>query len=352
VGKKKPTSGGKIHKRSGGKYGKNGQYLYRCSGCNEIVVPYYYAAFNCIDWSIPGQRIGDRNKPLAENTRKRIQYGLDKYKDHAFILNTNSTTGISCRVTSLYQATQTHTGSQSQSILHPFLIKQEHSHQPGYTKNAAIDSMWTQTTWHSQALVAPFIIEANRTGKARGVDQHISTILAGGNHHWLVGNYTPGWTRPVSSPTGTVTTSDHHGLLQIPLIVENKGQSKSKTVLSPISTMTTKGCHGLITTERLQSFLSYYYSGSNQASNMVEAIRTVSTNDRASLVTANYSSKPKIEDCYYRMLKAHEIQRAMAFDDDYIILGNVKQKVKQLGNAVTPPVMTWIIQRVVSALTK
>ena len=335
-----------------GKYGNKGQYLYRCSACNEIVTPYYYASFNCIDWTIPGKRIGDRSKPLADNTMKRIQYGLDKYANQALLINTNSTTGISCRVTSVSSASQTHTGTQSQSLLAPFLIKQEHSKQKGYTRNSITDPIWAQTTCHSQAVVAPFIIEANRTGKARGIDEHISTILAGGNHHWLVANYSPGYTRPITGPTGTITTSDSHGLLSMPLIVENKGQSKSKSVLEPISTMTTKGSHGLLAPKNLQSFLSYYYSGSRQASNMAESIRTISTNDRASLITPPSPSAVKIEDCYYRMLKAHEIQKGMAFPDDYIILGNVKQKVKQLGNAVTPPVMTWLIQRVVDSLTK
>ena len=53
------------------------QYLYRCPECTTVVEPYYYAAFNCIDWSITGKRIGDRKKPLAENTMRRIKYGHD-----------------------------------------------------------------------------------------------------------------------------------------------------------------------------------------------------------------------------------------------------------------------------------
>lgn len=40
----------------------------------------------------------------------------------------------------------------------------------------------------------------------------------------------------------------------------------------------------------------------------------------------------------------------MSFDDNYIILGNSREKVKQLGNAVTPPVMEWIIGRCIESL--
>jgi len=36
-----------------------------------------------------------------------------------------------------------------------------------------------------------------------------------------------------------------------------------------------------------------------------------------------------------------EFRRAMAFEDDYILLGNKMQVVSGLGNAVTPPTATW-----------
>jgi site-specific DNA-cytosine methylase len=43
-------------------------------------------------------------------------------------------------------------------------------------------------------------------------------------------------------------------------------------------------------------------------------------------------------------------ERAMAFDDSYIVTGTVKERVKQLGNAVTPPVNSWITERLKSSL--
>jgi DNA (cytosine-5)-methyltransferase 1 len=50
------------------------------------------------------------------------------------------------------------------------------------------------------------------------------------------------------------------------------------------------------------------------------------------------------------MLRPDEIKLAMAFDRDYIILGNQKDQVKQCGNAVTPPVMEWLVERAVESL--
>jgi len=55
---------------------------------------------------------------------------------------------------------------------------------------------------------------------------------------------------------------------------------------------------------------------------------------------------PKVEDCGFRMLQPHEIQAAMAFPADYTVLGTKRERVKQLGNAVTPPAMSILMQRV------
>ena len=37
------------------------------------------------------------------------------------------------------------------------------------------------------------------------------------------------------------------------------------------------------------------------------------------------------------MLEPHEIQAGMGFARDYLLLGSKRDKVKQAGNAVTPP---------------
>ncbi|MEI6854299.1 MAG: DNA cytosine methyltransferase, partial [Bacteroidota bacterium] len=59
----------KTQGKNSGKY--KTQYYYCCPVCGQQVTPYYYAAFNCIDWSDIGQRIGDRKKALSEKTNRR-----------------------------------------------------------------------------------------------------------------------------------------------------------------------------------------------------------------------------------------------------------------------------------------
>jgi DNA (cytosine-5)-methyltransferase 1 len=77
---------------------------------------------------------------------------------------------------------------------------------------------------------------------------------------------------------------------------------------------------------------------------MGDPVGTMSTRDRVALVLSS-PENVKLEDCTYRMIQPHEVQRAMAFDEDYIVLGSGKDKVRQLGNAVTPPAMEWLLEK-------
>lgn len=339
------------------KWGKyNQQYVYRCSGCNKIVTPYYYCAFNIIDWSVPIQRIGDRKRPLAEKTINRIKYGLKKYGNAQMIVTGRYTSGIGCRVRAADQEplpTQpgdashfllscqfhwdrhdgkvvtgnvpyhTQTGRQDANLMMPPI--QFHRGIRGGQLQTGELPISTQTTCQDASiLVPPAIIELRGTGQSRSSTQPLSTLTAGGFNHGvlMIRNNGQSGANKMSDPIGTHTTTIQHGLLVGPT-----GQS-------------------LLTPESWNSFLSYYYGGSMVASGLNDAVGTMTGNDRAAIT----QSAPKVEDCYYRCIKAHEVQRAMAFGDDYVVLGNSRQKVKQLGNAVTPPVSKWIAEQCVKSL--
>lgn len=300
-------------KNAGKKWGKyKQQYIYRCTVCNNEVTPYYYAAWNAIDWSIKSEKIGDRKTPLSPNTIKRIESGLRKYGQQPMSIASGYASGVDCRVGSLaQQALGTQVGSVKHGIVvPPFIVKSAYG---GGVKDVS-EAMYTQTTEQTLGLCIPLIIENYGTSSGgRSVIERMGTITAGGiNHGLLIGNYSPGWARSTVEPTGTVTTSDHHGL---------------------------------VSHESLAAYIQYYYSGT-QTSHITEALGTVTTTDRASLIQPSV----KIEDCHYRMLRPHEIQAAMAFPDTYQVLGNSREKVKQLGNAVTPPVMEWLVRQVIESL--
>lgn len=268
-----------------GKYRQ--QYVYRCTTCNTVVEPYYYAAFNCIDWSIPGTRIGDRAKPLSENTIRRIQYGIEKYWSTPQIITTRYTSGLDCRVRSVEDVIPTQPGDQSHALLTPLLLNSEHDS----TKNEKVrdglkNPLYTQTTRATNAVV-------------------------------------------------------------MPIIVENYGTSLAKSSAERLACLTTNNKLGLLSHEALQSFLTHYY-GNGFASDVKQPTGTITTKDRFSLVRKGQT--PKLEDCFYRMLLPQEVKLGMAFDKDYVVLGNSKEQVKQCGNAVTPPAMKLLSGRCIETL--
>lgn len=94
-------------------------------------------------------------------------------------------------------------------------------------------------------------------------------------------------------------------------------------------------------------FLVQYY-GTGTATSADEAVPTITGVDRHAVVTPG--EEITVEDCYFRMLQPAELQRGMAFPDSYKVLGNNRDRVKQLGNAVTPPAMAWLIRQCVASL--
>ncbi len=283
-----PSCGKDVHaiqtwKRPDQRFGKyRQQYVYCCPTDGTKVEPYYFAAFNCIDWSNPGTRIGDRLKPLSPNTIARIEYGRKKYKDFPMLVNDQHSTGIECRVKSCAENIGTIPTTPHYKLVMPLIIKAEHSHQ--INVRHAGESLYGQTTRQSMALV-----------------------------------------------------------------VENKGTSFSRPITRELQACTTKGHHGIFTEPAVQAFIATYYSTGHSMNHYTESIGTVNTKDRHALIS--YTEQPApLEDCYYRMLTSREVKLAMAFNRDYVVLGSSKDQVRQLGNAVTPPAMEWLVGQVIESL--
>lgn len=331
----KNTEAYQAWKKSGVNWGKyKQQYIFRCPSCNHQVEPYYYAAFNCIDWSLPGTRIADRKKPLSENTMKRIQYGIEKYWNNPQIITTRYTSGIGSRVRNAVNDTlPTQPGDQSHAILNPLLVSTVYGPTARAQCRSIEDPLRTQTSLNE---LNPLIMNgeyASDRKKVRDATNEVGFTQTTRATNAVVmpflvknygGNFDPKHA-PIDStdPLATLTTSDHHALVN---------------AQKP----------GVISHESFKAFLSYYYNGSDIASDIRGAARTFSTRDRVSLVVAG--ERPKIEDCYYRMLVPHEVQLGMAFRHDYIVKGNSREQVKQLGNAVTPPAMDFLVERCVETL--
>jgi DNA (cytosine-5)-methyltransferase 1 len=267
--------------RPWGKYGRAGQYVYRCPVCLRVVTPYSYAAASAIEWARPVQRIGDRATPLKAKTLARIVSGLEKFAGHPFSI---PMTRVQDRMRELTrEPLPTQTATETTGLVLTL------SHDGGYENlvyPAGSRPLPTQTIRDDLALVTPpFLIDHIAEYRPRPITGPLSTTVGGGNHQSLV--LPPAW------------------------------------------------------------LMTYYHNG--QLAPVSEPAPTVTTLERHALITAT-SEKPRVEECGFRMLEPSEIQAAMAFPREYVVTGTRREKVKQLGNAVTPPVMSLLVRRCMAAL--
>jgi DNA (cytosine-5)-methyltransferase 1 len=334
------------------------QYFYRCPACHQEVTPYYYAAFNAIDWAIKAERIGDRKRPLKPKTMERIRYGLETYGRRPLIVTGRYTSGIECRVKdACEEPLPTQPGDASHAVVFPWLVETGYTHAPDNRAISSSSAGPTQTTRQTIGVVGflskQYGGDADPRHMAVGLDEPTGTVTTW-DHHALLslpafiaelhGTSKAGG---LDEPLLCVTTGGgHHALLSPAFIAEMHGKSKAGRLDDPLACISASGAHHALLSA--DAFLTYYY-GSHQASGMEEPVDTVTTLDRAGLVGA--LEKLTIEDLTFRMLAPHEIGAAMAFPGQYVVLGTNRDKVKQYGNAVTPPVMEMLLSRCAATLS-
>lgn len=299
------------------------QYVYRCpsTACQHSVVePYADPAAVAIDWSLPGQRIGDRARPLSEKTLARIRAGLARYGGRALTFEARGNTFVRlgpdgrpvyARAWPVDQPTATLTTTETKGLVVPVEARD------GLSARPAGVPLRTQTSRCQDALVVPY----TRTGQAR----------------------------PVGQPAPTVTTVDP---LAVAFIAELRGgSSDARHVGEPLATVTAAGNHHMLVRHN-----SSRGAGAEMCTPVTEPARTLTTTGHQSLIgwntypTTTPARTPAVEDCTFRMLEPSEIGRAMAFHPEYRVLGNRRKQVRQYGNAVTPPAAEWLIRAVVTAL--
>lgn len=314
----------------------------------------YHTAAECIDWSIPAQSIFERDRPLAENTLRRIARGIRRFvidNPEPFIVTVNHG-GDNFRGQSINEPLQTVTAKHGYGIVTPTIMCNNENNV-----GARVDSpLPTVTTGNRNFLVAPTLIQYHsETSKeeVRGqeVDQPIMTIDTAPRYALscahIMKNYGGGYTGAGSkadAPLDTVTATDHNSLVTAH-IMTMRNHMDGQPVDEPLGTITAGTTHHL----EVQAFLLKYY-GNGTANSVSEPLDTVTARDRFALVTI-YGEEYIITDIRMRMLQPRELFNAQGFPEDYIIDhdadGKVYPKVKQVarcGNAVTPPVPAALVR--------
>lgn len=369
--------------RTVGKY--RSQYVYVHGGCGTTVEPGYLPAAAAIDWTLRGTRIGDRTKPLADKTRRRIAAGIAKYwrpfhleagghtydaadpkhpghhdpnayyrawptaeylrtlhtiESKALVVPLEGRAGD--RVNSAEQPLRTQTSRH----LDAFVTKAEFG---GMTYPVA-DAHPTFTTYDTASVIeSPFIAELRGGGSdARPVADPLATVTASGNHHALVtrhygieGGAPERHTKPVDEALRTLTANGGNMSLLTPYY----GASESaKPVSEPVGTLTTVDRYALI--QRMNS------GGAEMTTPAAEYLRTLTTAGHQAVLQPGdiEAAEAQVDDCLFRMLEPHEVAAGMAFPKDYIWSGTRRERVKLAGNAVTPPAARDLIAAVAESL--
>ncbi|KUH38410.1 MULTISPECIES: DNA cytosine methyltransferase [Streptomyces] len=303
------------------------QYVYRCPSTtcrNQVVEPEALPAAAAIDWSIPGQRIGDRAKPLAAKTLARIQAGLEKFARPITLEAAGHTferrPGVRTWPVDAPLTAQTTTMTKALAVP-PLLVPVEG--RDGKSAAPAHAPLRAMTTRNETGLAwLPFIAELRGGGSvARPVSESLATVTASGNHHGLV------------MPAMVMRNNGSRG----------DGGEHCTSPTEPFRTMTTAGHQSLLTWEHM--LVPYYGNGAPRS--VADPIGALTTRDRYALVRGEVD----IDDVLFRMLEPHEIGRAMSFSDDYVVLGSKRDKVRQYGNAVTPNAAEVLVCALVEAIT-
>lgn len=358
-------------------------YVYACAECDRRVAPVITPAAAAIDWTLPATRIGDRDKPLRPATMARIRRGIDKLADRPNVVHLDQllsggpdvdpdglvvevggqtferpgyarawgtdepfktqhastsrglvvpTThgGGGDRARTVDGVMPAQTGRQEQALVVsnmsgnvPKLASSAPTgtvttgsklalvyagRESGVPRDATGEPMQTQTAINSLYLVEGVAqVDLRNHNAPRLIEEPLSTVAAGGQHHglaYVVSNYSPGWMRPADErELGTLTTTDSHALLTY------RGSGDVRAIAEPSSTLSTVAEHALLTPEIA------------------------------------------VEDCLFRMLEPHELQAASGARPDYVLAGNKRDRVAQIGNAVTPPASRELVKRVMEAIS-
>lgn len=308
----------------------------------------YHTAAECIDWSIPAQSIFERDRPLADNTLRRIARGIQRFvidNPEPFIVAVNHG-GDGFRGQSINEPLQTVTAKHGYGIVTPTIMCNN-----GNNVGASVESpLPTVTTGNRNFLVAPTLIQyhsetSEEEVRGQELDKPLMTVDTAPRYALscahIMKNYGGGYTGAGSSadaPLDTVTATDHNSLVTAH-IMTMRNHMCGQPMDEPLGTITAGTTHHL----EVQAFLLKYY-GNGTANSVDEPLDTVTARDRFALVTI-HGEEYIITDIRMRMLQPRELFNAQGFPEDYIIDhdadGKAYPKNKQVarcGNAVTPPV--------------
>lgn len=295
-------------------YGK--QYEYRCPSCRRPVVPPMTPSLAALDLGNLGTRIGDKPVktfkdgfvgPLARSSMARAERCRQRFADFPAILMPAK--GVHGSERLLRQPMATQTSQQETAIL---------------STGPVIQPLWAPGT--ADGLPAMALAVDNYQGAARGGGEPLPTQVGSETLAVLSSGVIP--YRKNTLPTAHSEAMPTFTSEQIPAVLTAAGWYKQNG---------TSPDHG------------------TAPHPLTDPLGTLTTTDTTALLMAQWKAslaELPLDDCFYRMMAAHEIGRGCGFDVDFndyrgtfTVWGSARNQVDGFGNAVSPQVGTWIGDR-------
>ena len=257
------------------------------------LLPYRTAA-ECIDWSIPAQSIFERDKPLAENTLRRIARGIQKFvieNPEPFIVRYK----FDNEPESINEPLSTVTAVNSHYVATPILTKFQQN-SSGQPMDRPVDTVMPGA--QRFGLVVPTIMCNNTGNTGASADSPLPTVTTGNRNFLVAPAIVPvGYgeregqlprVNSVEEPLGTIVSSNKHYVVAPTLIQYHsetaKDEVRGQELDEPLMTQDTSNRYAL----SVAHIMKNYAGGYNGAGSAADApLDTVTAKDHNSLVTAH-----------------------------------------------------------------
>jgi DNA (cytosine-5)-methyltransferase 1 len=240
------------------------------------------AAREIIDWSLEGESIFARKRPLSPKTLARIWHGLRKYGLGLYLVHlrgAGTSADVGCPAPTVTGG-GTHLG-----VSRPFLMQVNHDGDPE---------------------------------RGRGVEPPLYTVTADGHQNLVQGILVP-----------------HFG--------EREGQEpRTHAVDARAATVTTQGRISLAE----PFLIKFYRSGTIQSTQEPFCTLTTNARFGLAQPVVEVKGERYLLDVRFRMLQPHELAGAQGFSQGYRFAGNKTEQVRQIGNAVPPGLSRALVKAV------
>ncbi|TQK68256.1 DNA cytosine methyltransferase [Nocardioides sp. SLBN-35] len=325
-----------------------------------------FAEFPAVLMPAKAERGSERHpwQPMSTQTSQQETAILSTGALIAAAGNTFEHPGSTCRTRDLSEPIPTQTGTNTQALLTPPVALAVDNFQGA--PRGADEALPTQGGSETMALISARVLPNRTNATSRGAGEPMETVVGGagsGGLSVLSSGVVP--FRQNTIPTThaeampTFTAEQIPGLITAAGRVQNNGsideaKYRAYPLDNPLGTVVgSANQQGLL-------FSGWYKQNGSEGTEtaahpVADPLGTLTSRDTTALLNAQWRealADLKLEDCYFRMMREHEIGRGCGFDVDFadhkgtfVVWGSARDQVDGFGNAVSPPVGSWICRR-------